>query len=206
MRFASLASGSRGNALLVEHDATLVMIDCGLGIRALEQRMRAVGREPRDLSAVLITHEHSDHVRGLAAFSRRYDVPIWSTAGTAAAASMTSLARLNVFSGGRSLDLGALTIEDGFPLAADGTPVRLGIRPEALLFDDEGQNARVTVIEPVGHELIVMLDYFGVELTARVAPSCRWSVDDVVRMRPAIVQLHVFSQDDGRWLNARANN
>jgi len=111
VRFASLASGSRGNALLVEHDATLVMVDCGLGIKALEQRLRAVGREPRDLTAVLLTHEHSDHVRGIGAFARRYDVPIWSTAGTAAAASLTGLPRLRVFSGGRPLELGAMTIE-----------------------------------------------------------------------------------------------
>jgi len=111
VRFASLASGSRGNALLVEHDSTLVMVDCGVGIQALQQRFRAIGREPRDLAAVLLTHEHGDHVRGVSAFARRYDVPIWSTAGTAAAAALTGLSRLQVFGGGRPLEIGALTIE-----------------------------------------------------------------------------------------------
>ena len=100
------------------------------------------------------------------------------------------------------LDLGALQLTQGFQPAADGTPVRLGVRPESLCFDDDGQNARVTVIEPVGHELIVMFDYFGVELTARVAPNCGWSVDDEVRLRPVIDQLHIFDPDDGRRLNA----
>jgi multiple sugar transport system ATP-binding protein len=101
------------------------------------------------------------------------------------------------------LDLGALQLTPDFRPAADGTPVRLGIRPEALCFDDDGQSARVTVIEPVGHELIVMLDFFGVELTARVAPNCEWSVDDDVKLRPVIDQLHIFDPDDGRRLNAK---
>jgi multiple sugar transport system ATP-binding protein len=100
------------------------------------------------------------------------------------------------------LDLGALQLAQDFQPPAEGIPVRLGIRPEALCFDDDGQSARVTVIEPVGHELIVMLDYFGVELTTRVAPNCEWSVDDEVRLRPVIDQLHIFDPDDGRRLNA----
>ena len=99
------------------------------------------------------------------------------------------------------LDLGAVALDRPGGGAADGVPVRLGIRPEALHFDDEGQDARVTVIEPIGHELIVMLDYFGVDLTVRVPPTCRWAVDDVVRVRPAIEQVHVFDPGDGRRLN-----
>jgi len=105
--------------------------------------------------------------------------------------------------GDLELDLSALPLEEGFQPAADGTPVRLGNRPEALCFDDDGEkNAQVTVIEPIGHELIVMLDYFGVELTARVSPECKWSVDDKVRLRPVIDQLHVFDAENGSRLNA----
>ena len=99
------------------------------------------------------------------------------------------------------LDLRPLALDVDPGRVGDGMPVRLGIRPEALQFDEDGQDARVSVIEPVGHELIVMLEYFGVEVTARVAPGCAWSVDDVVKMRPAIEQIHVFDPDDGRRLN-----
>jgi multiple sugar transport system ATP-binding protein len=102
---------------------------------------------------------------------------------------------------GLRLDLGSLALHPRSGGTAKDTSVRLGIRPEALLFDERGQAARVSVIEPIGHELIVMLDYFGVEITARVPPSCQWAVDDEVKVRPAIDQIHVFDPADGRRLN-----
>jgi phosphoribosyl 1,2-cyclic phosphodiesterase len=85
LRFASLASGSRGNALLVEFDGTLLMVDCGLPRKAVEERLRALGRDPRDVTAVLVTHEHADHAQGVSKFARRYNTPVWMTPGTAAA-------------------------------------------------------------------------------------------------------------------------
>ena len=83
LRFCTLGSGSRGNALLVESGATLVLVDCGLPRRRLEERMRAVGREPADITAVLVTHEHGDHTQGINTLQRRYGLPIAMTAGTA---------------------------------------------------------------------------------------------------------------------------
>jgi phosphoribosyl 1,2-cyclic phosphodiesterase len=83
LRFASLGSGSRGNALLVEFDDTLLMIDCGLPRRIVEQRLKALGRDPRDVTAILVTHEHADHAQGVAKFARRYNTPVWMTPGTA---------------------------------------------------------------------------------------------------------------------------
>jgi len=83
LRFCALASGSRGNALLVEHDDTLIMIDCGLPLKSLAERLAAVGRTPDDLTALLVTHEHGDHSRGIGPLRRRHAVPVWSTPGTA---------------------------------------------------------------------------------------------------------------------------
>ena len=82
LRFCSLASGSRGNALLVESSDTLLLIDCGLPLRTLEERMLAVGRSPDDIEAVLVTHEHGDHVSGLGPLLRKIRRPIWATHGT----------------------------------------------------------------------------------------------------------------------------
>lgn len=82
MRFAALGSGSRGNATLVEAGSTRVMIDCGLSLRELEDRCAGLGVEPGSIAALLLTHEHGDHVRGLAAFASRYRIPVWSTPGT----------------------------------------------------------------------------------------------------------------------------
>jgi phosphoribosyl 1,2-cyclic phosphodiesterase len=111
LRFASLGSGSRGNALLVEHDDTLLMIDCGLPRRDAVRRLAALGREPRDIHALLVTHEHGDHVRGVGAFAARYGTPVLATAGTASAAKLTNLPSLRVISYRSGFACGALTVE-----------------------------------------------------------------------------------------------
>ncbi|MFA5082565.1 MAG: MBL fold metallo-hydrolase [Hydrogenophilaceae bacterium] len=81
MRFASLGSGSKGNAWLVECGTTRVLIDCGFGVREMAGRLARVGLEPKDISALLITHEHSDHGRGAARFSAKHACPVWLTPG-----------------------------------------------------------------------------------------------------------------------------
>ena len=75
MRFASLGSGSRGNATLVGSGSTLVMVDCGFTCRETERRMQRLGCSPEDLDAVFVTHEHGDHVRGVAVLARKYGMP-----------------------------------------------------------------------------------------------------------------------------------
>ena len=82
MRFCSLGSGSRGNATLVEAGSTRLLIDCGYSVRELEKRLRHVNVSPDEIDALLITHEHGDHVRGANAFARKYRVPVWASQGT----------------------------------------------------------------------------------------------------------------------------
>ncbi len=85
MRFASLGSGSEGNALVVQAGATTVMVDCGFGISETVRRCDRLGLNPADISAIVITHEHSDHVGGAPRFARRFGIPVWLTFGTLAA-------------------------------------------------------------------------------------------------------------------------
>ncbi|MBS1139549.1 MAG: Beta-lactamase-like protein [Proteobacteria bacterium] len=82
IRFASLGSGSAGNALLVEHEATCLMLDCGFGLRDTVTRLQRLGRQPADLAGILVTHEHGDHVGGVFRMARKFGLPIWMTHGT----------------------------------------------------------------------------------------------------------------------------
>jgi phosphoribosyl 1,2-cyclic phosphodiesterase len=83
MRFASLGSGSEGNALIVQHRDTTLMMDCGFGLAETETRLARLGLKPADLTAIVVTHEHSDHIGGVARFSRKHKTPVWLTHGTA---------------------------------------------------------------------------------------------------------------------------
>ncbi|MCG6877331.1 MAG: MBL fold metallo-hydrolase [Betaproteobacteria bacterium] len=82
MRIASLASGSRGNALVVEAGGTRLMLDCGLAPREIERRLARLELVPADIDAILLTHEHSDHADGALAFAGRHGVALWLTHGT----------------------------------------------------------------------------------------------------------------------------
>lgn len=81
MRFASLGSGSRGNAWLVDSGSVLVMLDCGFGLREISKRLERRSVTADAVGAVVITHEHADHARGAARFAARYGCCVWLTPG-----------------------------------------------------------------------------------------------------------------------------
>ena len=83
MRFSSLGSGSEGNALIVQVHASALMLDCGFGLADTEMRLARVGLVPDNLDAIVMTHEHSDHIGGVARFARKHKIPVWLTHGTA---------------------------------------------------------------------------------------------------------------------------
>jgi phosphoribosyl 1,2-cyclic phosphodiesterase len=118
MRFASLGSGSRGNGTLVEADGTRLLVDCGFSCTETENRLSRLGVEADQLTAILVTHEHSDHISGVAALARRYRIPVWMTAGTEAVHKGGSLPHRACFSSHEPFQIGALHIEP-FPVPHD---------------------------------------------------------------------------------------
>jgi phosphoribosyl 1,2-cyclic phosphodiesterase len=85
MRFASLGSGSKGNALLVEAGSTRILLDCGFGLADTAARLGRLGVNPGDLTAIVVTHEHEDHAGGVTRLASRHEVPVYLTYGTLAA-------------------------------------------------------------------------------------------------------------------------
>ena len=79
---AVLASGSKGNATVMRCEAGMVLVDAGISCRRISQGMERLGLRPENLTAVFITHEHIDHVKGLETFVKKFSVPIYASAGT----------------------------------------------------------------------------------------------------------------------------
>ena len=120
MRFASLGSGSEGNGLVVEGNLTCVMIDCGFGVRDTAARLARLGLEPESLDAILVTHEHSDHIGGVAAFAGKHGIAVWATFGTIAAMGghLDGVDRLYGFDSHDAFAIGALQVSP-FPVPHD---------------------------------------------------------------------------------------
>jgi phosphoribosyl 1,2-cyclic phosphodiesterase len=138
-----LASGSRGNSAVVASSQTRILVDAGISCRETFKRMKAVGEDPHALSAVLITHEHSDHVNGLATLARKLNLPVFMTGGTHQAwaravrdekGERPQLSRLEIFCAGHSFQIGDIQVAPftiphdaadpvGFTLRAEGVKV-----------------------------------------------------------------------------------
>ena len=82
LRFSPLFSGSSGNAVYVGCGNTHLLVDAGLSGARVAQALSDVGVDPRSLAGILVTHEHSDHIRGVGILSRKFDLPVYATPGT----------------------------------------------------------------------------------------------------------------------------
>ncbi|WP_322014016.1 MBL fold metallo-hydrolase [Paraburkholderia sp. J12] len=115
MRFASLGSGSEGNALVVEAGSgarpTRVLLDCGFSGKEVERRLARAGLAADGLDAILITHEHSDHIGSALTLARRWSIPLYMSWGTAQAVGADEAGvELHVLWGDETVEIGALGV------------------------------------------------------------------------------------------------
>lgn len=115
LRFSVLASGSTGNALLVENREVRLLVDAGLSAKKIDQLLAARERDGSRIDGILVTHEHSDHIKGISVFARKYQIPVYANEKT-----WQELERLlpksefierRVFRTGERLDFGSMTVE-----------------------------------------------------------------------------------------------
>lgn len=152
MQVWSLASGSAGNAYLLRAEETLLLVDCGLSLRVLSERLGQLGLHPAQLSAVLVTHEHTDHLGGVPSLVKRYSTPVYATAGTLAAAAdrLPADAPRQTVVAGRPFQLGAFTVRP-FAVPHDAA--------EPVAYHLSTARARACILTDLGHVPAAVLPY-----------------------------------------------
>lgn len=153
MRFASLGSGSRGNALLIEAGSTRVLIDAGFGPREMSRRLERLGIAASDVDAVLVTHEHSDHLGGALTCARRFGWSIMMTHGTLAASRDNwDGARVTLIDNHGAFSIGDVSVQ-AFPVPHDARePVQFALTDGA---------SRLGVLTDAGHVTSHMVAMLG---------------------------------------------
>ena len=111
MRFSSLGSGSRGNALIVESNGTRILIDCGVTLRTLHAGLARLDLSPESIDAVFITHEHGDHIKGLKSLARQFSMPLYMTHGTAIKSGLDHLPQMNILNQFTPVAIGNLLVQ-----------------------------------------------------------------------------------------------
>ncbi|NOQ94257.1 MAG: MBL fold metallo-hydrolase [Methylophaga sp.] len=141
MRFASIGSGSRGNATLVSHGKTTLLVDCGFSARETEKRLQRFEIDPSTLSGIVVTHEHGDHISGVRVLARKHKLPVYATAGTAACLSADVMSLVKEFSCHETFSIGDIEVQP-FPVPHDAR------EPSQFVFSD-GQH-RLGLLTDVG--------------------------------------------------------
>ena len=111
MQLASIGSGSKGNGTLLRTDATCVLIDCGFSLKETERRLAMRGLSGNDLTAILVTHEHGDHIGGVGVLSRRYRLPVYMSHGTYLSGRCEDVYQRVCFDAGESFRINDLDVQ-----------------------------------------------------------------------------------------------
>ncbi|OHC70111.1 MAG: MBL fold metallo-hydrolase [Rhodocyclales bacterium GWA2_65_20] len=172
MRFASLGSGSRGNAMVVEAGASRVLVDCGFGPRNLTKRLARLGLAPGDLDAILVTHEHSDHVVGIGRCAAACGREVFMTHGTFVAAGRAATAgiRVALIDSHTAFAVGDLEIQP-FPVPHDAR------EPVQFVFSDG--NRRLGLLTDTGHVTPHVVETFAA--SDAIVIECNHDADMLAR-------------------------
>lgn len=142
MRFSVLTSGSKANCTFIESGDTRILIDCGLSARQTALRLGALGIDPNSLSAIVITHEHSDHIHGVPVMSRKFKLPVYANQDTARC--IKGAFALETFNNGEKFSIGELEISP-FSIVHDAVdPVGFTVEGRGIKFSQATDLGRIT--------------------------------------------------------------
>jgi len=110
VQFCSIGSGSKGNGTLIRKGETCILIDNGFTLKEFENRLAQKGLTPLNLTAILITHEHSDHIKGVGPLARKYRIPVYCSHGTAQHEGLGKIPTLKIIDSHSQFDINELSI------------------------------------------------------------------------------------------------
>jgi len=155
IKFCSLFSGSSGNSIFLGTDNAKLLIDAGLSAKRVIEALVSIGENPRELSAILVTHEHSDHIKGAGVISRKFNVPIYANESTweimECQIGPISLNNKNFFNTGSEFEINDVCIR-AFPIPHDAS--------EPVGFSFYAENRKITLATDIGHVNRQLLNYF----------------------------------------------
>lgn len=111
MRFAMLGSGSKGNATIIDAGGTRILVDCGFAVQKMRIRAERISFDLASLDAILVTHEHGDHLGGVSRMARAFDVPVYMTAGTFVGWKDHKVPSLQIINPHQNFTVGAITVQ-----------------------------------------------------------------------------------------------
>lgn len=144
MKLCVLGSGSRGNAVLMQSGGTRVLVDAGFGPKTIGKRLGAIGVDPRSIEAVVVTHEHGDHVQGAASCSAKWGWQIYATSGTCGASVALAEADVRTFSCAAPIAIGNVLVQ-AMPISHDAT------EPVAVIATGMSDGVRAAIVYDLGY-------------------------------------------------------
>jgi len=142
MYFASIGSGSSGNGTLIKSDKNLILLDCGFTCKETVRRLALLDVKPEDITAILVTHEHNDHISGVGVLSRKYQIPVYMNYGTYTQKNLGIFHRLTIFNSFQSFYIDDLLI---LPLIVPHDA------REAVQFIFQKNHKRLAILTDLGH-------------------------------------------------------
>lgn len=205
LRAVFLGSGSGGNAVAVTDGATTILVDCGFSAKEVARRMALVGLDASRVAAILVTHEHSDHLRGVDVFSRRHACAVYATRGTRRAAGLDALATdVRGLVAGETERIGTFSVVP-FRTSHDAAdPV--GYRIESDGGERLGLATDTGVLTPEAAEGLRDVDILGLESNHDTQMLANGPYPQYLKARIRSAQGHLSNHDAAEALELLAGN